>query len=1038
MLPEALLSKYKQYKHDTASIAAWLHSTAHRCGYDSQAVAKPVTTPAAGKLKGRARKLARDAASAAKKPQSDAGKNASSNGETKYEVKIREFVPMAESIADYAAVNAGVKISTGTVKIFKRCIQARTGAIEWFRSSAGADSDSDGDTKSTEGHTHIVNVLQQALQALIPVHDLQELEKASFKLSEANLSKKTDPALSLSNAFTHLEIEELDEPVNDATRSAAATPVGSSAAPQKVTYSAEEDSEEWIFALFCFFDDLHDIRGYLNSLWAVYMLGHIDLSTVAVVTNTAIDLVRRAEHEFHKNGLSIPKPYGDKEFKGHLCHCYFMETCLREGLPPLGPTKNMLVPLEAYDQVEESFLLVWRVMLIHTEQIRHTKGSVPVTRPPWIGTYDPLLDRSTASPEEIYEQDSALLLDMLVTLVPFATLSETPNDDELMKGLHDELLEGRLPTWLVFAGQVYLDIHSILRTKGTQPFSDLYDFALDARRVLRGHNKFQDKRALVGNQSLQSQAWIDDVHKNLEDWVFNDKTFKILDKGISLKGQLKGNKKTGSKKTREWKEYEILRMHPLLAGMWKYSFQLMIQCEGIRLVNETQVLVAAHLYNALRQNNYLPTDLVWADAEYLLSIHAKANTFLGSRPVSIEDCTKRLALAQGVSPQTFAPNRRPGQRVVLSKSGGKFLRPSTPVAGVFINRFLEGGSIELSLDNIETILGHRLEERKVRHASKVKMVTAIRELNNQGISIGTFEGFNAMLKAMDRPPLSKSQWQAKNEGEGGELMHEVEKELAPKTQVERDGGVVGEDGSLSAESEDSDEDDSIESGEMDFEAAVLDKWEQTHSLGLVEFLRELGKALNDECLDLQFDYFGFHRQTRTLLEKIHRACLPLASPNTREPMTTMLESEEGPLMLPALIMLLACDPSKARNLLALKADDWDVDDSGLVTAAEVMREFIEREGSTYSVKEEKRLEMRKAMGKREHGDDWEEELELTAANAGIPGAVGRWNGLNVQENADKMKAWTIDDTVRAREQEIKRMLESEDGETATQTVGTSN
>lgn len=58
-LPPDLFTTFKQYKLDTEHIAEWLASTAEKCGFvRSQAIEK------APKLKGRARKLARDAAKA--------------------------------------------------------------------------------------------------------------------------------------------------------------------------------------------------------------------------------------------------------------------------------------------------------------------------------------------------------------------------------------------------------------------------------------------------------------------------------------------------------------------------------------------------------------------------------------------------------------------------------------------------------------------------------------------------------------------------------------------------------------------------------------------------------------------------------------------------------------------------------------------------------------------------------------------------------------------------------------------------------------
>jgi hypothetical protein len=140
--------------------------------------------------------------------------------------------------------------------------------------------------------------------------------------------------------------------------------------------------------------------------------------------------------------------------------------------------------------------------------------------------------------------------------------------------------------------------------------------------------------------------------------------------------------------------------------------------------------------------------------------------------------------------------------------------------------------------------------------------------------------------------------------------------------------------------------------------------------------------------------------------------MPIALLKVREPMTTILDSEEGPMLLPALLMSMACDPCKAFNLLALKHNIWVIHDSGLKAAAEVMGEFIEHEGSTYAVKQEKRLQMQFAMGQRAHGHDWEEEAKLAKKNFDLPGSVGLADGMNAQESAEKHKTITVDDAVR--------------------------
>jgi hypothetical protein len=59
-----------------------------------------------------------------------------------------------------------------------------------------------------------VNVLQDVLHVLIPVHELQELEATSLRLETVNCESgaSTDPAIIIiTNAFGQLEVDEVYE-----------------------------------------------------------------------------------------------------------------------------------------------------------------------------------------------------------------------------------------------------------------------------------------------------------------------------------------------------------------------------------------------------------------------------------------------------------------------------------------------------------------------------------------------------------------------------------------------------------------------------------------------------------------------------------------------------------------------------------------------------------------------------------------------------------------------------------------------------------
>lgn len=55
------------------------------------------------------------------------------------------------------------------------------------------------------------------------------------------------------------------------------------------------DTEERLFAITCFFEDLRHIRGFIGETWESYKEGTLDLQTASFVTNAAIDIARKEE-----------------------------------------------------------------------------------------------------------------------------------------------------------------------------------------------------------------------------------------------------------------------------------------------------------------------------------------------------------------------------------------------------------------------------------------------------------------------------------------------------------------------------------------------------------------------------------------------------------------------------------------------------------------------------------------------------------------------------------------------------------------------
>ena len=360
MLPDVLFGKYRQYKDDTTKIATWLAETAAKCGYASPEPEKPK------KLKGRARKIARDAR------QNDGA--ASSASDVKHIIKVKDFVKMAEAIA--RASDVSKSISTGLIKVFKRCIQARSDTIDWY----ALHDDEDDDDATEESHSHFVGVLQKTLQVLVPVHELQKLDKQKFKLAKSQgADDGATSTLKVTNAFGQLDIYDIDESNLDAIPDATVERT-EPRSPKK--YEIDDEGEEWLFAVHCFYNDMHQIKDYLMRLWENYSAGDIDLATAAVTTNTAIDLIRRSEDDMRSSNLRLPEGY-DKIGHSELPELWFMECCIRDGLaPPRNDALKYMVPLEAWEQVEESFLLPFRLL---SSSAKSAGEPIMITRPAWFG-----------------------------------------------------------------------------------------------------------------------------------------------------------------------------------------------------------------------------------------------------------------------------------------------------------------------------------------------------------------------------------------------------------------------------------------------------------------------------------------------------------------------------------------------------------------------------------------------------------------------------------------------------------------------------
>jgi hypothetical protein len=110
---------------------------------------------------------------------------------------------------------------------------------------------------------------------------------------------------------------------------------------------------------------------------------------------------------------------------------------------------------------------------------------LPQYKPNIYGHYVPTSDRSAKSSREKFQEDQQILMEALPEFCYLCLrTTKMPAEDELTRGLREMFRTREIPFWLVFATQVFLDIHHELRDQVNRGYNELHNTA----RVI--HNKY--------------------------------------------------------------------------------------------------------------------------------------------------------------------------------------------------------------------------------------------------------------------------------------------------------------------------------------------------------------------------------------------------------------------------------------------------------------------------------------------------------------------------------------------------------------------
>ena len=515
MLSDFFKSTWRAYKDDTNSFAAWLARTAEQCGYSSDllnrtgpssSLSSSSNSKPSARLKGKARKQAKDAIIAQDKQSKTANVADDSPAKASYIIEVKEFTVLAEYIA---GSGKPVVMSRSLVNILNRVIDLRSRHHSWFREQREFD-DCTKKVKADESHSYFLGILERTreiLKPLMPSDMVYDLLGNPLSVTEDPEEKITTK---IRNTFDSLSIQEPSQEFLDAP-DVKLTPLSQSSAEHRYEAEMVHTLEEQYLATHCLFQDLRYIRSFLRQLWTSYREGGVELVAASLTTNTAVDFVRGLEQDYLQQ-------FPEKSDYESTAKMFYVAQCLTQGKDPIHKEQpNDPFNFAAYDLAEECLLSTY--VILSSLQNVISPGSLPLYKPGHLGHRDSRRSWSQKSPREKFQDDQLALFEafpdlMVVTLIT----SRSPlAEDELIRGFRDMKPGKDIPLWLVFATQCFLDIQHVLVQDVSRAHDQLMSTARSISASIEGNMKFHESLR-VENWPRSNDSHLTEIIRVIEEW----------------------------------------------------------------------------------------------------------------------------------------------------------------------------------------------------------------------------------------------------------------------------------------------------------------------------------------------------------------------------------------------------------------------------------------------------------------------------------------------------------------------------------------
>ncbi|KAK3716046.1 hypothetical protein LTR37_006776 [Vermiconidia calcicola] len=579
----SMQGRYKVYKAGTKKLVDWLVNTGDRC-CDLKAIIKSFQ----GRLP--------------TKHDEAANKKFGTAAPT-YELRTQELVKLTQAIVDS---EPPVAVPENIIQVLQDVIAGRQECAEWYSSQALEKS---GElAEENQSHRYFIMILQRIKELLLKARaklpsGAEETKPKSTSGSKENRTAPQDTGdNTISNIFGCLRIEEPSPfPLGQEQ------PSGSSPSPA-TNFKLEKAENDTSFAIWCFLQDLNDVRVFVKGIWLEYTRGGISFLAASSTTDTAFGLLRCADAEFAASSnlqttdwIKILEYFGlSFNTNGQVIWlCRNPETPKTEP-PPVSSQMNivdLLCPV--------AFLCIYS----YSEEIRGTceaerrrmKGEKNVTNP---------------QPSHLhhFHEFCNVLWDLIPQLhyIAHTSLCEHIIIDEFVQGLVDVHRERKFPMWVVIACQIYLDLYDMLGNHIGHGVEALHKAFEKHRQVANDVLKYQEECKCDMEDvrdGVYTSDWADDAMDRFKETF--DTSRKRIVKQVA-------NSRIPEKEEKGYSTTAMERSLPAHAGAILTDLKIAMHRSGIQIANHgSYILAFAHLYKALRSKGVLNHE--WHDMDMVLA-----------------------------------------------------------------------------------------------------------------------------------------------------------------------------------------------------------------------------------------------------------------------------------------------------------------------------------------------------------------------------------------------------------------------------------